>query len=98
EKGGDGGLTATQRSALDSLISRYVRKTAASKAYAAEHRAHLADPRAVSGFKSLWKEMVYPIVSAGGKGSKIRDIDGNEYIDVTMGFGTYFFGHSPDWL
>ncbi len=42
--------------------------------------------------------MVYPIVSSRSKGSKIWDIDGNEYVDITMGFGTYFFGHSPDWL
>ncbi len=98
EKGENGGLTPAQQKALDDLISRYTRKTAASKAYTAEHRPHYADPRAVSGFKSLWKEMVYPIVSARSKGSKIWDLDGNDYIDITMGFGTYFFGHSPDWL
>ena len=39
--------------------------------------------------------MIYPIVSARSKGSKIWDLDGQEYIDITMGFGTYFFGHSP---
>jgi amino acid adenylation domain-containing protein len=98
DKGENGGLTATQQKSLDDLISRYVRKTAGSKAYTAEHRDHYADPRAVAGFKSLWKEMVYPIVSARSKGAKIWDIDGNEYVDITMGFGTYFFGHSPDWL
>ncbi|WP_367875375.1 amino acid adenylation domain-containing protein [Luteolibacter sp. Populi] len=98
DKGENGGLTATQQKALDELIARYVRKTASSKAYTAEHREHYADPRAVSGFKSLWKEMVYPIVSSRSKGAKIWDLDGNEYVDITMGFGTYFFGHSPDWL
>ena len=98
DKGEKGGLTDTQQKALDRLVARYVSKTPSSKAYTAEHRPHYADPRAVSGFKSLWKEMVYPIVSARSKGAKIWDIDGNEYVDITMGFGTYFFGHSPDWL
>ena len=98
DKGENGGLTGTQQRALDDLISRYVRRTASSKAYTADHRDHYADPRAVAGFKSLWKEMVYPIVSERSKGAKIWDIDGNEYVDITMGFGTYFFGHSPDWL
>lgn len=98
DKGENGGLTPLQQKALDELITRYVRKTASSKAYTAEHRDHYADPRAVAGFKSLWKEMVYPIVSARSKGAKLWDIDGNEYVDITMGFGTYFFGHSPDWL
>jgi amino acid adenylation domain-containing protein len=98
EKGENGGLTQQQQNGLQELTSRYVRKTPGSKVYAAEHRAHYADPRAVAGFKSLWKEMVYPIVSARSKGGRIWDIDGNEYVDITMGFGTYFFGHSPDWL
>ncbi len=98
EKGEKGGLTTRQQNALDELIARYVKKTGGSKKLTAEHRDHYADPRAVSGFKSNWKEMVYPIVSARSKGSKIWDVDGNEYVDITMGFGTYFFGHSPDWL
>ncbi|MES2439180.1 MAG: amino acid adenylation domain-containing protein [Verrucomicrobiota bacterium] len=98
DKGEKGGLTELQQKSLARLIARYVSKTPSSKAYTAEHRPHYADPRAVSGFKSLWKEMVYPIVSARSKDAKIWDIDGNEYVDITMGFGTYFFGHSPDWL
>ncbi len=98
EKGEKGGLTAHQEGALNRLIERYVNRSSGSKKYTAEHRPHFADPRAVSGFRSQWKEMVYPIVSARSKGSKIWDIDGNEYVDITMGFGTYFFGHSPDWL
>ncbi|MGC4014552.1 MAG: aminotransferase class III-fold pyridoxal phosphate-dependent enzyme [Luteolibacter sp.] len=32
------------------------------------------------------------------KGAQMWDIDGNEYVDITMGFGTYFFGHSPEWI
>jgi amino acid adenylation domain-containing protein len=98
EKGENGGLTPSQQKALTDLISRYTRKSPSSKSYTAEHRPHYADPRAVAGFKSLWKEMVYPIVSARTKGARLWDIDGNEYVDITMGFGTYFFGHSPDWL
>jgi amino acid adenylation domain-containing protein len=97
-KGEKGGLTPRQQKALDDLIARYLRKSPGSKRYTAENRPHFADPRAVAGFKSNWKEMVYPIVSARSKGSKIWDLDGNEYVDITMGFGAYFFGHSPDWL
>ncbi|MBC8126445.1 MAG: amino acid adenylation domain-containing protein, partial [Gloeobacteraceae cyanobacterium ES-bin-144] len=98
DKGEQGGLTTEQQTALEKLIHRYTAKTPSSKTYTAENRPHFADPRAVSGFKSLWKEMVYPIVSARSKNAKIWDIDGNEYVDITMGFGTYFFGHSPEWL
>ena len=98
EKSPGGGLTERQQEALEKLIERYVSRTPGSKAFTATNRPHYADPRAVAGFNPLWKEMVYPIVAAGSKGSHITDVDGNSYIDVTMGFGTYFFGHSPDWL
>ncbi len=97
-KGGRGGLTENQAKALESLVARYTAKTKGSKAHTAGHRPHFADPRAVAGFKSAWKEMVYPIVSSRSRDARIWDIDGNEYVDITMGFGTYFFGHSPAWL
>jgi amino acid adenylation domain-containing protein len=88
-------LPARQQQHLDELIARYTRRTSRSKELTAAHRPHLADPRSVAGFRALWKEMVYPIVSEGSQGSKIRDVDGNEYIDLTMGFGASIFGHSP---
>lgn len=98
ERGSGGTLTPRQRAALEDLMARYTRRTAGSKAYTAEHRPHYADPRAVAGFHPLWKDIVYPIVSERSKGALLWDVDGNEYVDLTMGFGTYFFGHSPDWL
>ena len=30
------------------------------------------------------------------RGSRIRDFDGNEYVDVTMAYGPLILGHSPD--
>jgi acyl transferase domain-containing protein/glutamate-1-semialdehyde aminotransferase/thioesterase domain-containing protein len=98
EKGVSGGLTSRQQTALETLVSRYNRRTAKSKAFAQEHRASFCDPRAAGNFRQLWKEMVYPIVCARSKGSRIWDIDENEYIDVTMGFGANYLGHSPDFV
>jgi len=92
------GLDERRAAALDELVSRYTRKTAGSKALTVEHRGHLADPRTVSGFRTTWKEMVYPIAATRSKGSRIWDVDGNEYIDLRSGFGSVFFGHSPDFV
>jgi glutamate-1-semialdehyde 2,1-aminomutase len=39
----------------------------------------------------------YPLYCSKGKGSKIWDVDGNEYIDFCMGFGALATGHAhPD--
>ena len=56
----------------------------------------MADPRVVSGFRPLTKEIVYPIVVNRSKGSRVWDIDGNEYIDALNGFGSNFLGYQPD--
>ena len=56
----------------------------------------MADPRVVSGFRPLTKEIVYPLVMNRSKGSRLWDIDGNEYIDVLNGFGSNMFGYQPD--
>ena len=37
----------------------------------------------------------YPFYTAKAKGSKLVDVDGNEYIDFWMGHFSLIFGHSP---
>jgi len=39
-------------------------------------------------------DMPYPVYIAEGSGSKVVDVDGNEYIDLTMGFGSHVLGHA----
>jgi amino acid adenylation domain-containing protein len=91
-------LTAEQQKHLDTLIARYVERTKESKRYTQTHRVHLADPRVVAGFRSVWKELTYPIVVARSSGCKLWDIDGNEYIDLTNGFGSSLFGYAPPFI
>ncbi len=89
-------LDPTLREALDAFSKRYEDQTHKSKEYTALHRPHLADPRTVSGFRPIIKELVYPIVVNRSKGSRLWDIDGNEYIDMIGGFGINMMGHSPE--
>ncbi len=98
QKGVAGALPEQQQKALDALIARYTTLTKESKRLTAEHRAHFADPRTVSGFRQIWKEMVYPIVTERSQGSRLWDVDGNEYVDMTNGFGSILFGHRPDFV
>jgi amino acid adenylation domain-containing protein len=98
DRGPGAAISDTQKSALDALISRYLKRTGGSKKIAAENRAILADPRSVSGFNKHWKEMVYQIVTNRSDGSRVWDVDGNEYVDFVMGFGASLFGHRPPFV
>ncbi|HEV3457575.1 MAG TPA: aminotransferase class III-fold pyridoxal phosphate-dependent enzyme, partial [Thermoanaerobaculia bacterium] len=80
------------------LAERFNRRTRTSKLYAERHRPRLADWIASLGFRPELKEMVYPIVSARSAGSRLWDVDGNEYVDLAMGFGVEFLGHNPDFV
>ncbi len=92
------GMTEAQRAHIDALIARTVARTQKSKAQTQQYRHVLADPRAASGFRAEWKEMVYPITCVRAHGARIWDIDGNEYIDILNGFGQTAFGHAPDFV
>ncbi|WP_316812011.1 polyketide synthase [Pedobacter heparinus] len=88
-------LSARQLKFIERLTERYTNKTSKSKAYAAESRSYMADPRVVSGFRPQTKELVYPIVVNRSSGSTLWDIDGNEYIDALNGFGSNMLGYQP---
>ncbi len=92
----DGALDQNQQAALDDIIRMNCAMMPKSKAYAQTHRSYLADPRTVSGFRPNMKEMTHPIVVERSQGVNLWDIDGNEYIDFTCGFGSNFLGHSHE--
>lgn len=94
----DRALTPHQQRRLDALVARYAARTAKSKAMVQAQRRVHADPRTASGFNRRWKEMNYPIVVERSLGSKLWDVDGNEYVDLLNGFGPNFLGHSPPFI
>ena len=93
-----GGVSPAQRRHIDALAARLTAKTGGSKQRTAAARPTLADPRAAAGFRPEWKELVYPLICDRSSGSRIWDIDGNEYIDLVNGYGPTAFGHSPDFV
>ena len=91
-------ITERQRMRLDAFVRLYTERTRASKDHTQSHRSHLADPRVVTGFKPLKKEITYPIVIKRSSGSRLWDIDGNEYVDALNGFGMSLFGWQPPFV
>ncbi|WP_328419923.1 MupA/Atu3671 family FMN-dependent luciferase-like monooxygenase [Streptomyces sp. NBC_00443] len=88
----------SQQEHLADLVRRYTARTPTSKSIAQRYRRVLADSRAVVGFRSGTKEMLYPIAGHRASGARLQDVDGNEYVDITMGFGVLLFGHEPDFV
>ena len=98
ERGPEGGLTPHQQQHLTALVARLGSKTPGSKRMAMESRPFLADERSVAGFRQIWKELQYPIHTQRAAGARVWDVDGNEYVDITMGFGSLLYGHSPPFI
>uniref|UniRef100_UPI0025DCC49E type I polyketide synthase n=1 Tax=Nevskia sp. TaxID=1929292 RepID=UPI0025DCC49E len=98
KKTSDTAMTPAQVAHIADLVERYATKLAGSKSHSQEFRLPHADPRTAAGYRGEWKEMVFPVVCARSKGSKIWDVDGNEYVDLVNGYGQTAFGHSPDFV
>ncbi|WP_413541006.1 aminotransferase class III-fold pyridoxal phosphate-dependent enzyme [Burkholderia thailandensis] len=91
-------LSPRRQAHLDRLIGDYTRRTAGSRALAARYRDVMADSRASAGFRPSIKAMLYPIVCRSAAGTTFEDVDGNRYLDISMGFGVHLFGHAPDFV
>ncbi|WP_449482554.1 MupA/Atu3671 family FMN-dependent luciferase-like monooxygenase [Streptomyces avidinii] len=92
------GADAAQRAHAVGLARSLVAATPTSKALAQSRRAVLADSRAVVGFRRSTKETLYPLAARSARGARITDVDGNDYTDITMGFGSLLFGHDPEFV
>jgi glutamate-1-semialdehyde 2,1-aminomutase len=85
---------ATVATTLDALTASYLEqlaeRTPSSHALRAEAEPVLAG--GVSGHFKAWQ----PFYVSQAKGSHLTDVDGNDYVDLIMGFGPNFLGHSAD--
>jgi len=85
---------ATVETSIDGLITQYrvhlAERMPASHALRADAEKVLAG--GVSSHFKAWQ----PFYVHEAKGSHLVDIDGNDYVDLIMGFGPNSLGHSPD--
>jgi len=88
-------LNTRQQAHLKKLIGTYTGLTPGSKERTRKFRPVFANTRNIAGFRPEWKEMIYQIIVERADGSHFTDIDGRDYLDVSMGFGVYLLGHNP---
>lgn len=85
-----------QQQHLAKFIRGYTERTKTSKQISQKYRHVLADKSSLGfNFSLNIKEICYPIVAERSLGSKVWDVDGNEYVDILMGLGINLFGHNP---
>lgn len=91
-------LEALQLKYMKNIENKYTSLTKKSKEVTQKYRSVYASNRNSAGFRPALKEMIYQIIVEKGQGSHIIDIDGNDLIDLTMGFGVNLFGHAPKFV
>ena len=87
-------LTDPGPDALDVLIAREEASLLARTAQSHELHA-TACASLAGGVASSWQDAPpCPVWISHGKGSRVWDVDGNEYVDLHGGFGTMMVGHA----
>ena len=83
------GLVARAKHITEREIARYAERTIGSQR--ATERTRKVMPAGVPSSFQAYDP--HPIVVAHAAGSRMTDVDGNEYVDYDMGFGALFAGH-----
>lgn len=94
----DRGMTVAQQQHVNRLIERYQIKTKGSAHRFRQGGEVRVDTRLARIRRPEIEAALYPIVGSRAKGAQIWDVDGNSYIDLTMGIGSLLCGHSPDFI
>lgn len=76
------------------MLEQLTIKNHLSRQHTQEYRKHFALNRNAAGFSKEMKEYIYTLVCDRADGPYVYDLDGNTYIDLTLGFGSLLFGHN----
>jgi amino acid adenylation domain-containing protein/non-ribosomal peptide synthase protein (TIGR01720 family) len=91
-------LTPQQEKFIRDFCVRYSQRTRKSRELIEKHRPVFSDWINSLGFRMSLKEIMYPIASHRSQGARLWDIDGNEYIDMAIGYGVNYFGNNAPFV
>ena len=85
---------ATAVTTIEALTAHYLEQLAerTPASYALRQEAEPVLAGGVSSHFKAWQ----PFYERDAKGAHLTDVDGNDYVDLVMGFGPNPLGHSPD--
>ncbi len=90
-------LTAAQARFVEELVNRHLLRTAESRRLGRENPT-LADWKSTLAYRRLLKAAAYPIVADRTYEGRFTDVDGNDYLDISLGMGVAFLGHNPPYV
>ena len=87
-------VTAAARASGDSTLTAGLDASRSAELFAAACRVIPGGVNSTA--RATWAGWSpYPLFVKDGRGSRLRDVDGNEYIDYLLGLGPMIFGHRP---
>lgn len=94
--------SSEQQRHIKELVNRLLPKMERSAHCCSETSHVLADSRRRSLLNDRKNDPLhslrFPVAGKWSRGSRLGDVDGNEYIDYGMGFGVHLFGHGPEFI
>jgi amino acid adenylation domain-containing protein/non-ribosomal peptide synthase protein (TIGR01720 family) len=91
-------LEPAARAHIDRLACRLRDRLPGSWRSRDDATANLADSRGSAGYRAAVQPLLFPLVGDRAEGARIWDVDGNEFLDITMGFGVQLFGHAAPFI
>jgi glutamate-1-semialdehyde 2,1-aminomutase len=85
---------ATVAATIEALTARYLEQLA--ERTPGSHRLRREAEQVLAGGVSSHFKAWQPFYVRRAKGAHLTDVDGNDYVDLVMGFGPNSLGHSPD--
>ncbi|RRS06758.1 aminotransferase class III-fold pyridoxal phosphate-dependent enzyme [Pseudoalteromonas sp. J010] len=86
-------LSAAHRQFISELTQEYEAFVPQSKKNIGKHQVHFVDQRRPFHLIKDLKKMHFQITYKSAEGAYVRDIDGNQYIDISGDMGVNIFGH-----
>lgn len=83
---------------LQDFFDEYIKKTAKSRQRLLDEKLAWANGRFMTGYSQEYACLSYPILAKKAVGAKLWDVDGNEYVDFAMGFGSIFLGYNNSYI
>lgn len=68
------------------------------KAHIDLYRPRFANNRNLANYTDALRQMTFTMSVAEAEGAYFNDLDGNRYLDMSMGFGVHLFGHKPAFI